>query len=64
MIFIGMPAPKPQLPAEPICLIFGDEDFLVRDRASQIYEGWCAAVGGEDHEVIDGMVRKDRKSVV
>jgi len=52
-----MPAANPQLPAEPLCLIFGDEDFLVRDRASQIYEGWCAAVGGEDHEVIDGMVR-------
>jgi DNA polymerase-3 subunit delta len=52
-----MPAANSQLPAEPLCLIFGDEDFLVRDRASQIYEGWCAVVGGEDHEVIDGMVR-------
>ena len=57
MIFIGMPAPKPQLPAEPLCLIFGDEDFLVRERASQVFEGWCAAAGGEDHEIVDGTVR-------
>ena len=48
---------EPQLPAEPLCLVFGDEDFLVRDRAKQIYEGWCAAAGGMDHEVVDGTVR-------
>ena len=52
-----MPASKTKLPAEPLCLVFGDEDFLVRDRASQVYEGWCADAGGEDHEVIDGTVR-------
>lgn len=52
-----MPASKPQLPAKPLCLVFGDEDFLVRDRASQVYDGWCAEAGGEDHEVIDGTVR-------
>ena len=52
-----MPASKTKLPTEPICLVFGDEDFLVRDRASQVYEGWCADAGGEDHEVIDGTVR-------
>ena len=57
MIFAGMPASKTKLPAEPLCLVFGDEDFLVRDRASQVYEGWCADAGGEDHEVIDGTVR-------
>ena len=52
-----MPASNPQLPTEPLCLVYGDEDFLVRDRASQVYEAWCAAAGGEDHEVIDGTVR-------
>ena len=57
MIFAGMPASKTKLPAEPLCLVFGDEDFLVRDRAGQVYEGWCADAGGEDHEVIDGTVR-------
>ena len=57
MIFAGMPASNPQLPTEPLCLVYGDEDFLVRDRANQVYEAWCAAAGGEDHEVIDGTVR-------
>ncbi len=52
-----MPASKPHLPTEPLCLVFGDENFLVRDRASQVYEGWCADAGGEDHELIDGTVR-------
>ncbi|MED5381112.1 MAG: DNA polymerase III subunit delta [Verrucomicrobiota bacterium] len=52
-----MPAAKPQLPTEPLCLIFGDEDFLVRDRARSVYDGWCAEAGGEDHEIIDGTAR-------
>ena len=52
-----MPAASPKLPVEPLCLVFGDEDFLVRDRARQVYDGWCAEVGGEDHEIIDGTVR-------
>ncbi len=52
-----MPASKTKLPTEPLCLVFGDEDFLVRDRASQIYEEWCAEAGGEDHQIIDGTVR-------
>jgi len=57
LIFAGMPASKTKLPTEPFCLVFGDEDFLVRDRASQVYEGWCAEAGGEDHQIIDGTVR-------
>ena len=57
MIFIGMSATNPKLPAEPLCLIFGDEDFLVRERASQIFEGWCNSAGGEDHEIVNGTVR-------
>ena len=52
-----MPAAEPQLPTEPLCLIFGDENFLVRDRARSVYDGWCAEAGGEDHEIIDGTAR-------
>ena len=52
-----MPAAKPQLPTEPLCLIFGDEDFLVRDRARSDYDGWCAEAGGEDQQIIGGAVR-------
>ena len=57
MILAGMSVTKTKLPAEPLCLVFGDEDFLVRDRASQVYKGWCADACGEDHEIIDGTVR-------
>lgn len=55
--------PEAQLHAEPLCLVFGDEDFLVRDRAKQIYEGWCAGAGGMDHEVIDGTVRNSDEAI-
>ena len=57
MILAGMSVSKTKLPAKPLCLVFGDEDFLVRDRASQVYKGWCADACGEDHEIIDGTVR-------
>ena len=54
---LRMASSKPEFPTEPLCLVFGDEAFLVRDRAGQVYDGWCADVGGEDHEIIDGVVR-------
>ncbi len=54
---LRMSSAKPQFPTEPLCLVFGDEAFLVRDRACQVYDGWCADAGGEDHEIIDGVVR-------
>ena len=54
---LRMASSKPQFPSEPLCLVFGDEAFLVRDRAGQVYDGWCADAGGEDHEIIDGVVR-------
>ena len=49
-------------PSEPVCLVFGDEDFLVRDRAKRIYEYWCSATDGMDHEVIDGAVRNSEEA--
>ena len=48
---------RDRLPTEPLCLIFGDENFLVRDRARSVYDGWCAEAGGEGHEIIDGTAR-------
>ena len=50
-------------PSEPVCLVFGDEDFLVRDRAKQIYESWCSIAEGMDHEVIDGAVRNSEEAL-
>ena len=55
--------PELQLPSESLCLVFGDEDFLVRDRAKQIYESWCEAAGGMDHEVVDGTVRNADEAI-
>tara|TARA_B100000029_G_scaffold478465_1_gene524567 strand:+ start:1144 stop:2265 length:1122 start_codon:yes stop_codon:yes gene_type:complete len=52
-----------KFPTEPVCLVFGDEDFLVRDRAKQIYKYWCSHAEGMDHEVIDGSVRNSEEAI-
>ena len=43
----------PSLPEEPLVLVHGDDDFAVSQRARQIFQGWCEAVGGEDHETVE-----------
>lgn len=40
----------------PLALIHGDDDFAVKQRARQIYQQWCAELGGMDHETIDAQV--------
>src|SRR5213075_715473 len=37
----------------PICLLHGDDDFAVRQRARQLFQQWSAELGGMDHEIID-----------
>jgi len=37
----------------PLVLVCGDDDFAVKQRARQLYQGWCAELGGLDHETID-----------
>jgi DNA polymerase III subunit delta len=37
----------------PMALIHGDDDFSVKQRARQIYQQWCAELGGMDHETLD-----------
>ena len=49
-----MPPAAP--PAAPIALIWGDEDFAVKQRARQLYDKWCGEVGGMDHELVDAAV--------
>ncbi|MBI3876317.1 MAG: DNA polymerase III subunit delta, partial [Verrucomicrobia bacterium] len=46
-----MPAPAPN-----VALVWGDDDFSVKQRARQLYQDWCAAAGGFDHEIIDAAV--------
>ncbi len=39
--------------AAPLLLVFGEDDFAVKQRARQIYQQWTAELGGMDHETID-----------
>ena len=39
----------------PLLLICGDE-FVVKGRAKEVFQRWCAELGGLDHEIIDGSV--------
>jgi DNA polymerase-3 subunit delta len=43
-------------PSAPVCLIHGDDDFAVKQRARQLYQQWSAELGGMDHEIIDAQV--------
>ena len=40
----------------PVCLIHGDDDYAVKQRARQLHQQWCAELGGMDHEIIDAQV--------
>jgi DNA polymerase-3 subunit delta len=39
--------------AVPLLLVFGDDEFAVKQRARQIYQQWTGELGGMDHEIID-----------
>src|SRR5205814_961091 len=40
----------------PLVLIYGDDEFAVKERARQLYQQWCQELGGMDHEIIDAQV--------
>jgi len=42
--------------ANPLALVWGDDDFAVKQRARQIFTEWSAQLGGMDHEIIDASV--------
>jgi DNA polymerase-3 subunit delta len=39
-----------------LALIYGDDDFAVKQRARQIFDNWSSELGGMDHETIDAQV--------
>lgn len=39
--------------AAPLHLVWGDDDFAVKQRARQIFAEWSAELGGMDHEIIE-----------
>jgi DNA polymerase-3 subunit delta len=40
----------------PVSLVCGEDEFAVKQRARQVYQQWCAELGGLDHEIIDASV--------
>jgi DNA polymerase III subunit delta len=42
--------------AAPVLLVFGEDEFAVKQRARQIYQQWTEELGGMDHEIIDAAV--------
>src|SRR5260221_10287929 len=40
----------------PLLLVYGDDEFAVKQRARQIFQQWSAELGGMDHEIIDAQV--------
>jgi len=48
------PVAKP--PPSPVRLVFGEDEFAVKQRARQIYREWTEELGGMDHEIIDAAV--------
>jgi DNA polymerase-3 subunit delta len=47
-----MPETKPTAPA----LICGDDEFVVKQRARELFHRWSDEIGGMDHETIDASV--------
>ena len=43
-------------PSAPVFLVYGDDDYAVKQRARQLFQQWSQELGGMDHEVIDAQV--------
>jgi DNA polymerase-3 subunit delta len=39
-----------------VLLVFGEDEFAVKQRARQVYQQWSEELGGMDHEIIDASV--------
>jgi DNA polymerase-3 subunit delta len=48
-----MPPAPPNRFNPPVLLVWGEDDFAVKQRTRQLYQQWCAEAGGMDHEIID-----------
>jgi DNA polymerase III subunit delta len=48
--------PSAAEPSGAVLLVFGDDEFAVKQRARQVYQQWTEALGGLDHEIIDAAV--------
>jgi DNA polymerase-3 subunit delta len=42
--------------ASPVLLVFGEDEFAVKQRARHVFQQWAEELGGMDHEIIDASV--------
>jgi DNA polymerase-3 subunit delta len=47
----------------PVVLVWGEDEFTVKQRAKEIYQHWCAELGGQDHEIIDAAVNNSSEAL-
>jgi DNA polymerase-3 subunit delta len=43
--------------------VWGEDEFTVKQRAKEIYQQWCAELGGLDHEIIDAAVNNSGEAL-
>src|SRR3954463_4577929 len=43
-------------PGAALMLVCGEDEFVVKQRAKQVYEEWIGEAGGTDHEILDATV--------
>lgn len=48
---------------KPVALVWGDDEFAVKERAKQINTQWTQELGGMDHEVIDAAVTNSSEAL-
>lgn len=48
-----MPRAATVTAAKPLLLVFGDDDFAVKQRAREVFNDWVASSGGMDQEIIN-----------
>ena len=46
-----------------LCLVCGEDEFAVKQRAKQIYLQWTEELGGMDHEIIDASVNNSNEAL-
>ena len=47
----------------PVAFVWGEDEFTVKQRAKEIYQQWCAELGGLDHEIIDAAVNNSSEAL-
>lgn len=49
--------------ASPVLLVFGEDEFAVKQRAREVYQKWTEELGGMDHEIIDASVNNSGEAL-